>query len=106
MFPPHDRLIVWDRLAMQGRVVVWDRLAVWLCFHLKVVWPCGRVGSFGRVELCDYVSTSGSSGHVGTFGHAGPCGCVGSFGHVVVFPPQGRLAVWDQLVIWSSDWML
>ena len=54
----------------------------------------GHVEPFGRVEPCDYVSTSGpfglvgSSGHVGPFGHVEqsgrvePSGLVGLFGFV------------------------
>ena len=43
------------------------------------MWPCGVVG---RVEPCDCVSTSRSSGRVGLFGRVRSCGCVGPFGCV------------------------
>ena len=45
---------------------------------VSCVGQVGRVVSSGRVELCDYVSTSGSSGRVGLF---------------------GRVAVWDRLTM-------
>ena len=43
-----------------------------------------HVGSFGRVEPCDYVSTSRTSSRVGPFGCVGSCGYVGSFCRVVL----------------------
>ena len=46
--------------------------------------PSGCIGSLGRVEPCDCVSTSRSFGRVGPFSRVGPCGCVGSFGRVLL----------------------
>ena len=67
---------------------------------VSCVGPVGRVVSSGRVELCDCVSTSRSSGRVGLFGrvgpfdHVGPCGCVSTSG------PFGHLGSVCHLVFW------
>ena len=46
------------------------------------VGPSSHVGSFGRIELCDCVSTLGSFGRVGPVGHVGSSGHVEQFGRV------------------------
>ena len=50
-----------------------------MCFHLRVVWLCG------------FISTSGSSGHVGPVGHEESCCCVSTVGPSSRVGPSGRV---------------
>ena len=74
--------------------------------------PFGLVGSFGRVEPCDCVSTSRPFGCVGSFGRVGPCGCVSTsrpFGRVgpvghLVFQFDAVAASYCTTRKWLTGW--